>query len=107
MKKSMRLINETIVKDVPKIYGQRDRIFEAIAYIKFFTPDSFWSWYVLEFDGSDMFYGLVIGLEEEFGYFSLYEIEEIRGPLGLRIERDIYFIPAKISKFMKADKNIR
>jgi hypothetical protein len=99
----MRLIDGTIAKDIPKIYGQRDRILEAIAYIKFYTPDSFWSWYVLEFDGADIFYGLVKGLAEEFGYFSLCELEEIKGPLGLSIARDIYFIPARISKFMQED----
>ena len=38
---------------------------------KFFTPCSNWTWYVIEFDGNDLFCGLVDGLENEFGYFSL------------------------------------
>jgi len=46
-----------------------------------------------EFDGRDIFFGLVIGFEAEFGYFSLSELESVRGPLGLPIERDQHFRP--------------
>jgi hypothetical protein len=38
-----------------------------------------------------MFFGLVNGSELKFGYFSLKELEEARGPLGLPIERDEHF----------------
>jgi len=30
-----------------------------------FTPDSSWTWYAMEFDGVDTFFGLVNGFEEE------------------------------------------
>jgi hypothetical protein len=30
-------------------------------------------------------------LESELGYFSLSELESVRGPFGLPIERDVYF----------------
>jgi len=46
-------------------------------------------------DGDWLFYGLVDGFEKEWGYFSLKELESVRGPLGLGIERDIYFKPTK------------
>ena len=61
--------------------------------IKFFTPDSQWSWYPTEFDGNDILFGLVSGLEVELGYFSLSELESVRGELGLPIERDLYYEP--------------
>jgi len=28
---------------------------------------------------------------DEFGYFSIHELESLRLPLGLKIERDLYF----------------
>ena len=59
--------------------------------VKFFDPCSQWTWYVSEFDGVDMFFGLVRGHETEFGYFSLAELESIRGRWGLGIERDRHF----------------
>ena len=65
--------------------------------VKFFTPDSSWTWYVLEGGkcGEDTedweFFGLVDGFERELGYFRLSELKKAKGPLGLPIERDLYF----------------
>ena len=78
-----------------------------MAQVKFFTPDSSWTWYASEGSPVDenglydtdeekvdfLFFGLVAGLEVELGYFSLSELEEAHGPLGLPIERDGYFEP--------------
>ena len=70
---------------------------DPIVWVKFFTPDANWTWYVIEFDEQDLFFGLVEGFEVELGYFSLTELKSVRGPLGLRVERDIWFKPAKLS----------
>ena len=70
----------------------------AQALVKFFTPDSNWSFYASEFNGDDIFFGLVIGFEAEFGYFSLSELESVRGPLGLPIERDLHFDPKSLKE---------
>lgn len=52
-------------------------------------------------DGDFRFFGYVIGLEEEWGYFVLSELDSARGPLGLPIERDRYFKPGPFSAVMK------
>jgi Protein of unknown function (DUF2958) len=65
---------------------------------KFFTPDAGWTWYASEFDGEDIFFGWVDGLEQELGYFSLAELQEATGPYGLHIERDIHFEPTRLSE---------
>jgi len=44
------------------------------------------------------FFGLVDGLEREFGYVLLSELEEARGPLGLPIERDLWFKPKTLAE---------
>jgi hypothetical protein len=74
---------------------------DAVAHIKFFTPDSSWTWYASEFDGEDRFVGLVIGHEIELGYFSLSELQSVLGPLGLPFERDLYFTPETIGELMR------
>jgi hypothetical protein len=48
-----------------------------------------------------MFFGLVIGFEQELGYFSLSELQHARGPLGLPIERDLHFQPTSLSVVRK------
>ncbi len=87
----MNLLTEEIRKRLPPLYAQEGS--KAIVHVKFFTPDSSWTWYVTQFDGEDIFFGLVDGFEKELGYFSLCELQSVRGPLGLPIERDLYWTP--------------
>ena len=55
-------------------------------------------------EGEDfIFVGYVIGLEREWGYFSLAELESVHGPFGLPIERDLHFQPAPISEVLKRE----
>jgi hypothetical protein len=55
------------------------------------SPAAYPTWYASEFDGEDLFFGLVSGHEIELGYFNLSELAQVRGPMGLPIERDLYF----------------
>ena len=57
---------------------------DPTAHVKWFTPDAGWTWYVLEYDPHEkLCFGLVEGHVQELGYFSLAEVEHVRGPLGL------------------------
>ena len=85
-------------KYLPELYANEEVGLAAQALVKFFTPDSNWTWYASEFNGDDIFFGLVIGFEAEFGYFSLSELESVRGPLGLPIERDLHFDPKSLEE---------
>jgi hypothetical protein len=89
----MDLMPDDVRARLPPLYANEELGLAAPAVVKFFTPDSGWTWYASEFDGRDIFFGLVIGFVAEFGYFSLSELEEVRGPLGLPIERDLHFAP--------------
>lgn len=88
---------------LPDLYTNEPLGLEAVAPIKFFTPDSRWTWYPTEFDGEDTFFGLVAGFEVELGYFSLAELERVRGPLRLPVERDLFLNqrPCASCKIMK------
>ena len=88
------LIPPPLLSDIPDLYeteGQEN----PLCHVKLFTPDSNWTWYIIEFSKSDRStcYGYVQGNENELGYFTLEELEEIHGPLGLAIERDLSFVP--------------
>ena len=87
----MELLPDKLREQLPRLYANEEIGLDAPALVKFFTPDAQWTWYASEFDGEDIFFGLVIGLEIEFGYFSLSELKAVRGPLGLPIERDKFF----------------
>lgn len=78
---------------VPKMLETEDEDDSPVV-IKLFMPDGPWTWYIIEYDGSDHAFGLVDGFEEELGYFSL---EELR-TASLRIERDLCFKPRPLSE---------
>lgn len=98
-----KLLTPEDLRTLPEIKGtEADK--DPLVRIKFFTPWSNWTWFVTEGEaeeGDVRFFGYVEGLENELGYFMLSELESVRGPGGLRIERDLYFTPAPLSKFMK------
>lgn len=86
-----------LAAQLPALYTTEGQGDDAIAYIKLFTPDSSWTWFICELDRDEgLCFGLVIGLETELGYFSLDELRAARGPMGLRIERDLYFQPTPL-----------
>ena len=86
---------------IPPLYATENET-DPVAHVKFFTPDGSWSWYVLEYDPvSRECFGYVDGFEGELGYFSLEELESVRGGLGLCIERDIAFTGMRLSEIRK------
>jgi hypothetical protein len=67
--------------------------------LKLFTPDAAATWLVSEVDPDDpdRLFGLCdLGLGfAELGYVSLAELSDLRGPLGLPVERDLHFAADK------------
>ena len=92
----MKLLTQKIKSRLPALYSTEDvPLDDKIVMAKFFTPDSSWTWYAVEFDGEDLFFGYVEGPCPEWGYFSLAEMTAARGPMGLPIERDRWFDPIR------------
>ncbi|WP_213286704.1 DUF2958 domain-containing protein [Bradyrhizobium sp. sGM-13] len=67
--------------------------------VKLFTPDGVATWLLSEVDPDDpdRLFGLCdLGLGfPELGYVSLAEITQLRGKLGLPVERDQHFVADK------------
>lgn len=96
---SHTLVPEDVARDLPPLYSQEEKGEEAIAVLKFFTPWTSWTWYASEYDPEErIFFGVVVGQERELGYFSRNELEAIRGPGGLRIERDLFWSPRPLKE---------
>jgi len=91
----MKLMPTELADTFPKLYEQQDKADDAVVHAKYFTPDSSWTWYCLEYcsESGDMFAWVDSGYCQEYGYVNLREMESVRGPLGVRIERDLY-LPA-------------
>ena len=96
------LIAKEIRDTLPDLYASEDTS-DPLCQVKLFTPDANWTWYIIELskEDSSTCYDYVQGLEDELGYFSLEEIENVRGSLGLPVERDSFFEPIQLSKISK------
>ena len=46
----MQLLTKEIIKKLPAMRETEGQGEEAIAQVKFFTPDSNWTWYGVEYD---------------------------------------------------------
>ena len=87
----MKLLTKEIEERFKKI-GSQENIEDPQIIVKFFDPTGSWTWYATEYDqDTKTFFGLVDGYEKELGYFSLEELESVKGAFGLGIERDRYF----------------
>ncbi|MCX6076285.1 MAG: DUF2958 domain-containing protein [Campylobacterales bacterium] len=98
-----KLIPQTLLSEIPDLYETQNTV-DPICHVKLFTPDANWTWFVTEFSkekDDNTCFGYVVGHESELGYFSLQELESIRGPLGLPIERDLHFQPTLLSEVKK------
>lgn len=110
MSKERRLLDPETRGKLPQLYSNEEKGLDALVQVKFFLPGSGWTWYASEGSPVDedgyydtdkpkvdfFFFGLVSGLEIEFGYFALSELESVRSPLGLPVERDLYFEPTTL-----------
>lgn len=98
-----KLLPEHLLSKIPDLYETENSL-NPICHIKLFTPDSNFTWYIIEFskEDKDTCYGYVQGLENELGYFSLEELESLKGSLGLGVERDTSFKPILFSKLKKS-----
>ncbi len=90
------LLPDELRSALPALYSQEGTA-DPLVPVKFYTPDAEWTWYAVEFDGTDTFFGLVAGHAVELGYFSLAELRAVRGPKGLPVERDLHWTPRPLS----------
>ena len=92
----MNLITKEIeakLKENP-LYSHDGEGLDAKVVVKYFNPIGAGTWLITEGeqeeDGDWMLYGYCHIFEWEWGYVRLSELEEIKLPFGMTIERDLY-----------------
>jgi len=90
----MELLPKKIEETLPKLYETENiKIENKILHIRYISIFSNWEWYLTEYDKEQkLAFGYVKGFENEWGYFSLQEFEEINNE-NLKIIRDEHFTP--------------
>lgn len=101
----MKLMTKAIEAMFAKT-GSQEKVKDPIVIAKFFNPVGAATWFATEYDPAErVFFGYatLYGLgspEDEWGYFSLDELESVRLMAGLGIERDRFFDPKPISEVL-------
>ena len=97
----MKLLTDAIKKALPPLYSTENTPLEdKQVVVKFFNPLGSQTWEIVEGsqqDGGDwlLFGKCDLGYGAEWGYVSLSELEAIKLPMGLGIERDIAVGPSE------------
>lgn len=92
----MKLLTKEILREFEKQGDTSDMDPSDIKIIaKFFNPCGAGTWYACSYDpNTRIFYGYVSIFNDhcdEFGSFSLDELQNFKSSFGLGIERDLYF----------------
>ena len=100
----MKLITKELEERFRQI-GSQEEVKDPIVIAKFFNPVGSGTWLATEYNPEGkIFFGYVSLFgdhNDEWGSFSLEELESVKGPFGLGIERDLYFKETPSSELIK------
>ena len=100
----MQLLTKALEQRFMQV-GSQENNPDPLIIAKFFNPTGAGTWYATEYDPQTRtFFGFVSIFgdhSDEWGYFSLDELEADRGTFGLGIERDLYFREQPASQVIK------
>jgi hypothetical protein len=101
----MKLMTKELLKQFEKV-GRQEDIKDPIVVAKFFNPTGAGTWYATEYDPEErIFFGFasIFGdHNDEWGYFSLEELECYQGKFLLGIERDLHFEAQPFSQIKRS-----
>ena len=103
----MKLWTKTTARTMPAVYSQED-VADPVVKLHYFDPCGAADWFIIEASAEDddvVMFGLCdLGMGfPELGEVSLSDLQSGRGPLGLGIERDLYWSPRPLSA-VRADR---
>lgn len=100
----MDLLPSELKAKIPPIGATEGQGGKAKIVVKYFLPGTGWTWYATEGQeeqGDFTFWGVVVGMETEYGYWMLSELQGLKVPLKLNgqiirgryftVERDLYY----------------
>lgn len=100
----MKLLTKAILERFRALGSQDGKGFDAVVPCRFFDPQGSWTWYPTEYNPEHQeFFGYVHGVEDEWGPFSLTELEDVKGRLGLPMERELGFKEMTLREALKRD----
>jgi hypothetical protein len=109
----MKLITKTLEKRFLQVGDQKNEE-NPLIIAKFFSPVGGATWYASEYDPeTKIAFGYVKdlvpsknGMFDEWGSFSIDELQSVQLPFGLYIERDIHFSEIRFNELMQKNQRL-
>lgn len=109
----MKLITKALEKKFEQV-GDQSLEENPLIIAKFFSPVGGATWYASEYDPkTKICFGYVKdlvpsenGMFDEWGSFSIDELESVQLPFGLKIERDIHFSEIRFNELMQKNQRL-
>lgn len=102
----MILLTEELKKRFARVGRQESKLWDALVIARYFVPWGSWTWYATEYYPKDrIFFGYVCGMFDEWGYFSLDEMQDLKGPMGLGMERDLHYTEKTLREALSEDRH--
>ncbi len=107
----MDLLTDELRHALPPLGSDLEKPLEAMmVHARFFDPCAGWSWYPIEFDGTDIFFGIVASSNMAFaGQFTLRELEALSDPddADRRVaRRDEEFSPVQLGELIRREPKL-
>lgn len=93
---------------LPGLYATEEApVEDKTILMHFFLAGS--DWYIVEYDGEDLFFGFTVlngdTFNAEWGYISFSELKKIWIKPGLEVERDLHWRPQPFSEVLELINN--
>ncbi len=90
----MKLMTQALAARFHEV-GSQEHVKDPLVIAHYFNPAGSGDWWATEYDPADQiifgYASIFHDWNDEWGYTSLAELEEYKGPFGLGIERDLYW----------------
>lgn len=104
----MKLLTKELIERFAAV-GSQETVKDPIVIAKFFNAAGPGTWYATEYDPEErIFFGYVSifgDWNDEWGSFSLDELESYKGNFGCGVERDLYYYEQPISELVPRLRN--
>lgn len=94
---SNRLMPRDLAARTPALYATDGQGNDVIVQARYYLDRTYWEWFLIEYDGEDLCFGLVSGFEVELGYFTLSELESAAEFISDKVRLDTDFEPKPLA----------
>jgi DUF2958 family protein len=94
------LMPDWLAETLPAL-GTTEHAPDPLLHVKLFTPDAGWRWYIAEYDAKQrLALAYVHAAVNAWDEISLDVLTAWRGPMGLAVERDLFWQPIPLSRVL-------